>query len=206
MPDTKTFWDRIARKYAAGPIRNMDGYRQTIERTRAHLSKEDHVLEVGCGTGSTALLLAPDVARITASDISSGMIEIGREKAAKQNVGDVEFVRAEPRDDAFPGAPFDAVIAFNFLHLVADLPATLRRLNNLLKPGGLLISKTAALGGRGFVFRPLIFVMRTLGKAPPHVAFFTPKQLEAMMADAGFEIVETGFHGDRRPFIVARRP
>ena len=205
MPDTRTFWDRMARKYAAGPIRNMEGYRQTIERTRRHLSKGDHVLEIGCGSGSTALLLAPDVAHITASDISSEMIAIGREKAAAQNVANIDFVRAEPRDDAFPGAPFDAVLAFNFLHLVADLSATLRRLNELLKPGGLLISKTAALGGRAFIFKPLLFVMRALGKAPPDVGFFTPKQLEAMMAAAGFEIVESGFHGDRRPFIVARK-
>ena len=205
MLDTRTFWDRIARKYAAGPIRNMDGYRQTIERTRARLSTDDHVLEVGCGTGSTALLLAPDVARIIASDISAEMIAIGREKAADQDIANVDFVRAVPQDDAFPNAPFDAVLAFNFLHLVADLPATLRRLNELLKPGGLLISKTAALGGRAFVFKPLLLLMRALGKAPPDVGFFTPKQLEAMMADAGFEIVETGYHGDRRPFIVARK-
>jgi ubiquinone/menaquinone biosynthesis C-methylase UbiE len=205
MPDTRTFWDRIARKYAAGPIRNMDGYHQTIDRSRAHLSKGDHVLEVGCGSGSTALLLAPDVAHITASDISSEMNAIGREKAAKQNVDNIDFVRAVPQDDAFTGAPFDAVLAFNFLHLVADLPATLHRLNELLKPGGLLISKTAALGGRAFIFKPLIVVMRALGKAPPDVGFFTPKQLEVMMAGAGFEILETGFHGDRRPFIVARK-
>jgi ubiquinone/menaquinone biosynthesis C-methylase UbiE len=205
MRDTKIFWDRTARKYAASPIKNMDGYHQTIDRARVHLSKDDHVLEVGCGTGSTALLLAPSVAHITASDISSEMIAIGREKAADQNVANVEFVRAVPQDDAFPEAPFDAVLAFNFLHLVADLPATLRRLRELLKPGGLLISKTVALGGRGFVFKPMLFVMRALGKAPPDVGFFTPKQLEAMMAGAGFEIVETGFHGGPRPFIVARK-
>jgi ubiquinone/menaquinone biosynthesis C-methylase UbiE len=205
MLDTRTFWDKTARKYAAGPIRNIDGYRQTMDRTRAHLSKNDHVLEIGCGSGSTALLLAPEVAHITASDISSEMIAIGGEKATAQNVDNIDFVRAEPQDDAFPGAPFDAVLAFNFLHLVADLPLTLRRLHDLLKPGGLLISKTAALGGRGFIFKPLLVVMRALGKAPPDVGFFTPKQLEAMMVGAGFEIVESGFHHDRRPFIVARR-
>ncbi|MEX0956568.1 MAG: class I SAM-dependent methyltransferase [Rhizobiaceae bacterium] len=205
MPDTKTFWDRVARKYAASPIKNMDGYNQTMDRVRVHLSNDDHVLEVGCGSGSTALLLASEVTRITASDISSEMIAIGGKKAAEQQIGNVDFVQAVPQDDAFPDAPFDTVLAFNFLHLVADLPATLQRLHELLKPGGMLISKTAALGGRGFVFKPLLFVMRAMGKAPPDVGFFTPNQLEAMMIGAGFEIVETRFHGDRRPFIVARR-
>lgn len=206
MPDTKTFWDRIARKYAANPIKDVEGYNRTMERTRAHLTGDDNVLEVGCGSGATALLLAPQVARITASDISSEMIAIGKEKSAQQEVTNIDFVRATPFDDAFPSAPFDAVLAFNFLHLTPDVPATLRRLGELLKPGGLLISKTANIGGaKQLLFRPIIAVMRMFGKAPSGLSFFTPKQLEAMMRGAGYDIVESGFHGDSRPFIVARK-
>jgi ubiquinone/menaquinone biosynthesis C-methylase UbiE len=54
---------------------------KTLDCTRKHLSASDNVLEVGCGTGTTALLLAPSVKQITASDISSRTIEIAREKA-----------------------------------------------------------------------------------------------------------------------------
>lgn len=206
MPDTKTFWDRIARKYAAGPIKDPEGYNKTIECTRAHLSKDNQVLEVGCGSGSTALLLAPSVAHLTASDISSEMVIIGKEKAANQNAANVDFVCATPFDDAFPSAPFDVVLAFNFLHLTPDVPATLRRLSELVKSGGLLISKTAAIGGaKQYMFRPLIAIMRLFGKAPPGLSFFTAKQLEAMILAAGFEIAESDFHGDSRPFIVARK-
>lgn len=199
------FWDRIARRYAAQPIGNMDSYTKTIERTRALLSDGDHVLEVGCGTGSTALLLSPGVARVTASDISSEMIAIGREKAEAENIANADFVCATPQDEAFPDAPYDAILAFNFLHLADDVPATLKRLGELIKPGGLLISKTAALGGaKTLLFAPLIAGMRLFGKAPT-VRFFTPKQLEQMMLDAGFDIVESTFHSDNRPFIVARK-
>ena len=31
------FWDRAARKYAAGPVADMAGYERTLERTRAYL-------------------------------------------------------------------------------------------------------------------------------------------------------------------------
>ncbi|MBO6718754.1 MAG: class I SAM-dependent methyltransferase [Rhizobiaceae bacterium] len=206
MPDTKTFWDRIARKYAANPIKNVEGYNRTVERTRAHLSRDDRVLEVGCGSGTTALLLAPHVAHITASDISSEMTAIGAEKTADQKVTNAEFVCATPFDDAFPSAPFDAVLAFNFLHLTSDVSATLRRLGDLLKPGGVLISKTAAIGGaKQYLIRPLIAVMQLFGKAPSGLSYFTAKQLEAKMREAGFELVESDFHGDSRPFIVARK-
>jgi ubiquinone/menaquinone biosynthesis C-methylase UbiE len=206
MTDTKTFWDRIAPKYAANPIKDMEGYNKTVERTRALLSETDRVLEVGCGTASTALLLAPDVAHITASDISSEMVAIGREKALDRKLDNVDFVCATPFDEAFATAPYDAILAFNFLHLTPDVPATLGRLGELLKPDGLLISKTAAIGGaKQYLFKPVITVMRLFGKAPPGLSYFTSKQLEQMMAAAGFEIVESGFHGDARPFIAARK-
>ena len=57
------FWDRIARKYAADPIKDMDGYARTVDRTRHHLRSTDTVLELGCGTGTTALKLAAHVSR-----------------------------------------------------------------------------------------------------------------------------------------------
>ena len=125
------------------------------------------------------------------------MITIGRENAAEAKVANVDFVRATPFDDAFPAAPYDAVLAFNFLHLTPDVPATLSRLAGLLRPGGLLISKTANIGGmKQLVFRPVIGVMRLFGKAPSGLSYMTPKQLEVMIAAAGFEIVESDFHGD----------
>lgn len=206
MAETKDFWNRIARKYAADPIKDMEGYNRTIDRTREHLSRDACVLEVGCGSGATALLLAPEVGHITASDISSEMITIGREKAAGTNVANIDFVRATPFDDAFPDAPYDAVLAYNFLHLVPDVPALIDRLGELLRPGGLLISKTPNIGGvRRLVLQPLIAAMRLFGKAPPDLSFVSPKQLKAMIAKAGFEIVVFEFHGDSRPFIVAKK-
>lgn len=206
MIATDEFWNRIARKYAANPIKDIAGYNLTLDRTRAYLSEDDNVLEVGCGSGATALALAPGVARITASDISSEMIAIGREKAAEAKAANIDFVRATPFDDAFPAAPYDTILAFNFLHLTPDVASTLRRLAQLLRPGGLLISKTANIGGlRRFALQPLIGVMQLFGKAPSGLSFFTPKQLETMMRNSGFEIVASEFHGDSRPFIVARK-
>jgi len=78
------FWDNAAEKYSKDPIADMEGYTYTLERTRSYLSVTDHVLELGCGTGSTALELAGSVAKITASDIAPKMIQIAKEKAEKE--------------------------------------------------------------------------------------------------------------------------
>ena len=82
MQNAARFWDKVAPKYAKSPIADMDAYTYTLERTRSYLSPDDTVLEVGCGTGSTALLLAGNVRHVTASDLSANMIEVGSEKSA----------------------------------------------------------------------------------------------------------------------------
>ena len=72
------FWDKAAEKYAKSAIADPDAYEYTLGRTRTYLKPTDNVLELGCGTGSTALVLASDVAKISAVDISKGMLEIAR--------------------------------------------------------------------------------------------------------------------------------
>ena len=53
MRNPEKFWDKVAKKYAKSPIKNLQAYNETMERTKTHLSVGDSVLEVGCGTGST---------------------------------------------------------------------------------------------------------------------------------------------------------
>ena len=206
MRDTASFWDRHAARYAKRPIKNVEAYEQLVERTKAHLTGGDHVLEVGCGTASLALQLAPGVKRITATDISSKMLEIGQGKAAAEGIENIDFIRARLSDGAFPAGPFDTVLAFNFLHLVEDLPGTIERIHGLLRPGGVFISKTVCLAEKARAWRLLITVMRTLGLAP-YVNYLKIHELEGLVRAQGFEIVETGAFPPTFPnrFIVARK-
>ena len=80
----------------------MDGYTRTLDRTRYYLRGADTVLEFGCGTGTTALKLAPHVYRMVAADLSGEMIAIAREKTAAKACGNVEFA-ASPRRSARHG-------------------------------------------------------------------------------------------------------
>ncbi len=209
MTQDATFWDGIAERYAARPIDDPDAYHYTLDRTRSYLDADDDVLELGCGTGSTALLLSPHVARYVASDLSKKMIEIGREKARQQGESHVEFVAADLRDAQLAGTTYDAVLALNLLHLLEDLPGALARIHDMIKPGGLLISKTVCTPGKDapFKFRLmklLIPVLQMLGKAP-HVEIRPAAELERLITKAGFEIVEAGNHPPPSRYIVARR-
>jgi ubiquinone/menaquinone biosynthesis C-methylase UbiE len=206
--DDTRFWDRIARKYAAGRIKDMAGYERTIARTRQLLRSSDTVLEVGCGTGTTALALAPLVSRIVASDVSSEMIAIAREKATAQSCQNAEFEVATAEHLPGLAGSYDAALAFNILHLTSNRPSTLASIHRLLKPGGLLISKTPCLSEMNPLIRYAVPVAQVLGRAPS-VSFFTAAELEDEIATAGFAIIESERHGsgrkDPRIFVVARK-
>jgi ubiquinone/menaquinone biosynthesis C-methylase UbiE len=202
------FWDRIARKYAADPVKDMDGYARTLDRTRHLLRDDDTVLELGCGTGTTALTLSPHVSRIVATDLSGEMIAIAREKAAAAACGNAEFAVATPERAPWPDGAFDAVLAFNLWHLVADRASAFAQVHRVLKPDGLFVSKTPCLAEMNPLIRLALPVMQLVGKAP-YVATFSAAALEREIEAAGFAIVERARHGsgrkDARIFIVARK-
>ena len=96
------FWDRIARKYAADPIADVAGYERTLERTRHYLRPDETAFEFGCGTGTSALKLAPSVRRIMATDISDEMIAIARGKAKAEGCANATFEVARPEAAPWP--------------------------------------------------------------------------------------------------------
>ena len=209
MADAAQFWDKIAPKYARDPIKDMESYELTLNKTRGYLQPDHEVLEIGAGTGSTALMLAGNCAHITATDLSEKMLEVGREKAWNDGIGNISFdVR---RAEDMPEGPFDAVLAHNILHLVEDLPRVLQRAHAVLKPSGVIISKTFVKPKSGLhltyrIMKLVLPVMQLFGKAP-FVAFHTRAAFEAAFRDAGFEIVESGHFpaGQERLYTVARK-
>lgn len=204
------FWNKIAEKYARTPVSDVAAYEHTLRRAERHLSTSGNVLEIGCGTGTTALTLAPRVWHITATDIADKMLEVGQRKQAEQGIKNVAFQRAIDTD--LPDGPFDTVMAFNLLHLTGDLDATLAEIHRVLRPGGLLISKTFCLPAQGGslkfrMIRMALPIMQRLGRAP-FVRFLSEEALDRAMIRAGFEIVEADSFPvqDPRRFLVLRKP
>ena len=204
--DSSVFWDRVARRYEKMSVRNPASYETTLGRVRAYLQPDDQVLEMGCGTGSTALLLAPSVGHYTAIDTSTQMIAIAQEKQAKAALDNMRFDASHMDGGSLAVDQLDAVLAFNVLHLLPDRKAVFAEVWSRLRPGGLFISKTPCLGGRYRVLQPLVAALRLFGKAPK-LAFLKPDALQQDVMDAGFEIIEHGDYPARPPsrFIVARK-
>lgn len=199
------FWDRIAPKYAKDKISDPDAYAVTLGRMREILQPDASVLELGCGTGSTAVELAPGVGQYLGTDVSPGMIKIARGKLDDTHPSDLTFEVAPAGE--LPAGDFDAILALNLLHLVPDLEEVIAKVYDALPRGGLFISKTGLLKDGNFLLGLAIPVMRLIGKAP-YVRSMRHDEFVGMLTKAGFEITEELAQPGIAPrlFLVARKP
>ena len=208
MVDAATFWDKVAPKYAQSKIRDMEAYEYTLERTRSYLKPTDTALELGSGTGSTAQLLGPSVKQMVGTDVAPEMIKIAQGKP--QESGNIDF-RVLPIGEAVAlREPFDVVMGFNLFHLVENPQALFADIYEMLPEGGLFISKTPCLADKAFGWKRFLVmaalpVMQLLGKAPRPVAMFRIAEIDRMILEAGFEIVEAGSFPSISRYVVARR-
>lgn len=187
MKSKTRFWDRIANKYAATPIKDEASYQHKLKMTQEYLKPEMEVLEIGCGTGTTALKHGPFVRRILATDFSEKMVEIAQEKANKSGVDNVEFRCEAIESISDHNEQYDVIMAHSILHLLEDFEGSLLKLYDRLKPGGYLVSSTACINDMMSFFRyiaPIGYRLRLI----PYVNCFGTDDLTEAIKQQGFSI------------------
>jgi len=202
------FWNRFAKRYAKSPVKDEAAYQEKLKITQSYLKPDMEIMEFGCGTGSTAIIHAPFVANILATDISQNMLDIARGKAKSAKISNVTFQHADIEEFTYPDASFDAVLGMSILHLLVDKDAAIAKVFGLLKPGGVFVSSTVCIGDAGGLLRFVLPLGRAIGLLPL-VRFFTPDELVASLTDAGFTIDhrwQAGKGRDKVMFIVAKKP
>jgi len=201
----QAFWDRIAPKYARKPVDDPGAYEARLAFVASLLRPKDRVLEIGCGTGTTALRLARGVDHYTATDGSRAMVRIADSKLGAKAPTNVTFLQADAAEGV-RGAPFDAICAFSLLHLIQDVPTVLVAVFDQLKPDGLFLSKTVCLQEASLPIRLLVPTLTALRLAP-RVTPLSRGQLLRHLAAAGFTVERTMHFGSKAmsPFIVARK-
>ena len=93
----------------------------------------DRVLEVGCGAGALAAVLAGRATRVDAVDRSPAMVAPARARVP----ANVRVIEADVLDLALPPGGYDAVVSVSVLHQM-PLEEALRVLAAAVRPGGVL--------------------------------------------------------------------
>jgi cyclopropane fatty-acyl-phospholipid synthase-like methyltransferase len=170
-----------------------------IDAARNALDDGGTVLDLGCGTGAIGLSLAEHADRVIGRDISDGMLEEARAKAADAGFEHVEFGTGRFRE---PDVPADAdvdVVVSNFAmhHLADDEKRT-------------AIETVAALDPERFVLGDVQF----FGQPDPDEPFYSPAVddpatvgvLADAFTDAGFVLSDVTSVHDQVGVIVADAP
>ncbi|MBA2681538.1 MAG: class I SAM-dependent methyltransferase [Ktedonobacteraceae bacterium] len=118
------------------------------------LGRFQHVLDVGCGTGTWLITLAqqlPDAKRLVGADVSLRMVQYARNQAQEAGVADrVEFhVMDALRMLEFPRHSFDLVnqrLGMGYLR-TWDWPGLLQEYRRVTKPNGIIRITEGDLGG-----------------------------------------------------------
>jgi ubiquinone/menaquinone biosynthesis C-methylase UbiE len=206
MDRETAFWDKLADKYSRRPISDEATYQKKLDVTREYFTPDMDVLEIGCGTGSTAIAHAPFVGHIRASDLSTRMIEIAKEKAKAEGIDNVTFEALSVDALDVQDASIDAVMAHNILHLLEDREQAIADIHTMLKPGGVFVTSTACIGDMMLPLRLIIPIGRLL-RLFPLVKVFSVAELKSSFEAAGFEIdYEWQPKKSAATFIICRKP
>ena len=181
--------------------------RERVYRERfvdlAHLEPGESVLDVGCGTGTLAIVSKQRVGptgAVHGLDASLAMIDRAREKAKKAGV-EVFFKQGVVEALPFSDAHFDAVLSTLMLH---HLPRKLREqcareVRRVLKPGGRVLVVDFRESGRkrkGF-----------LGHFQHRHGHVELDDMIAVLSGAGLNILESGAVGIKDlQFVLATGP
>lgn len=144
-------------------------------------------LDVATGGGHTALVFAPHVRLMVASDMTLSMLQAAREHIQAHGVTNVGYVRAEAEHLPCAPASLDLITCRIAAHHFADVRAFVRGSANALRPGGLLlISDHIGLeDAEADAFMDRFERWRD----PSHVRAYSYREWQSFCTEAGFEVL-----------------
>jgi ubiquinone/menaquinone biosynthesis C-methylase UbiE len=158
------------------------------------------VLDLACGTGDPAISLARLVGpegRVTATDLSAGLVVVARANASRSGALNIDFREADMQALPFADASFDAVTSKIGIMYAVDLPKAVSEIRRVLSPGGRMAFAVWGPPDQGSYLGFVLgrFFARRVPEPPPPdmpfpLRFAAPGSLGAALRVAGLPSVE----------------
>jgi len=201
----RRMFGRIAARYDLMNRLMTFGQDRSWRRFAAHKARMPtggHVLDLGTGTGDLALAVVDvqPTANIVGADFALPMMRIGRAKVDSRRARQIDFVGGDALSLPFEDNTFDACLSAFIMRNVVDVAQSFREQRRVVRPGARVVCLEIAQPTMP-IFRdlfelyfgrlvPLVGALVSEGDAYtylPHSvsSFLTPRELAAVMRDAG---------------------
>jgi len=193
--DSAVGWNKFFDKFEVGAQCVSD---RLVELAR--IQRGQRVLDVATGVGEPAVTAARLVGadgRVVATDHSSQMIKLAAERAATMGVNNVDFQTMDAEVLDLPDQSFDAIVCRWGLMFLPDLSSALRRMHDLLVPGGWLAASVWADGSKVPMIGLILGVCRKFELPRPPAGSLGPLSLsdidalKAKFQQAGFSEISS---------------
>lgn len=205
MNQQAEFWNRMAAKYYKTPVKNQDAYKSKLDQISQLLHLNSDVLELGCGTGSTALLLSSEVRQYDACDFSKSMINIAKTRATEDDIHNISFTVEDIETFSIPSEKYDLVMAHSVLHLIDDADSVVESMMGALKPNGYIVFSLVLLNNIPFPLRWLLRLGQKTGFVP-HLVYQREDELLSSLIRENFQIQTSWKIDKNNVFVIARKP
>ena len=189
-----TTYNAAADHFDDGPLTFWDRYgRETIERLQ--LKPGSIVLDVGCGSGASAIPAAKAVGphgRVIGADLAERLLVMAQAKADAQKLTNATFRQADMENLGYSDDSFDAVVCVFAIFFVPDMVKQVRELWRMVRAGGQLAITTwgprmfepgsAAWWAAVKQFRPDLHAAFN-----PWERIITPQAVRQLLTESGIE-------------------
>ena len=165
---------RLGRDYVPGKTW------KSVAEAFLHLLRPMVIADLGAGDGSFALLLSRSASQVIAVDSSLKMLEVGRSKALRAAVSNIDFRLGDMEELPIDDAAVDLAVFSQSLHHAQHPERAVRQAARILRPGGRIV--ILDLAKHRFEEAREMYADEWLG--------FGEAELETMLAGAGFAEIE----------------
>jgi len=166
-----------------------------VRLVEKYVYQNSTVIDLGCGPGVISIGLSPKVNKIIGIDGSANMIALAEEMKKNSKIQNCDFIEGNiPEVLDLIDMKIDCIISSSVLEYLTDLPKTLKKINDKLKPGGIFI---VSMPNPISIFRRFEkFIFKFLQK-PAYLNYsinhLRPPDFQNILEDNNFEVIEIDY-------------